>query len=1167
MVLVTEYEYDDGAAGGDGNLTRQDQYLDAADRRTTSFGFDWRNRRVTSTGEEASFASVVYDNLNRQVRADRRQGNASGILVARSDTLYDTRGRVYRTLTYAVDPDTGEVGNALANNTWYDASGNPIKQQAAGSQLFTKTVYDGARRTVRVFQGFDADETAWADASSVADDTIVEQVQNVFDDAGNLLSMARAMRMHTAGEDQLGPLNDPSGPAPRARVTYQATWYDGVGRPIASADYGTNDGVPPLRPDVVPERSDTLLVGSLEYDARGQALKTIDPAGRQTRQFFDDAGRNVKTVRNYVDGLVDAGHADEDVTVETRFTPDGQLATLTARNPATGDQVTRYVYGTTLSDSAVARADLLRAEIYPDSDDTTDPLGDGPDGVYDRVQYTYNRQGQRLTKTDQNGTVHVYQYDGLMRLHQDCATVLGPGVDGAVRRIGVTYGVRGQPEEITSYTAPTPGEGGVVNQVQLVYNAFGLLVIDYQEHAGAVNVTSSPRVGYIYSDGNANHARRLGMIYPNGRVLLYDYDPGIDDALSRVTRICDDAGSGPGNPLVEYRRLGLNTFVQTDYPEPQLRCDLAHGPGDDPYAGLDRFGRIVDLRWWSNTSSADDIERIQHDYDRAGNRLWRRCPVATAAGKSFDELYTYDRVDQLVALDRGDLNAAQTGLVPGTKTFAEAWSLDMTGNWPQYRQDTDGDGTWDLDQSRTQNAANEILTIAGSSAHVSHDAAGNMTRIPSPLTGEGQGEGASHHTLTYDAWNRLVRVTDGATGQTLAEYDYDGRDHRVLKQAYSNGQLGEARHSYYTDQWQVVEDRLAAAETVDRHFVWGLRYVDDLVLRDRAPQDSGTLDERIYVLQDPNWNVTTIVASDGSAMERYSYSAYGRLVVLTGGLAPRASSLYAWESLFTARRLDNETSLYDYRMRIDSPGQGRLLSRDPLQADINLYRYCTNNPLTRTDPQGLDDTTSFPGQEVVWTGTIQHYYTYTDQWGRRQYSPPLWVDTVDKLRQWLQDQNTPSPPSAPPAQPTCNSEFVLDFLLGTGDSYRYYHPDGEMGRQMRQSPGAAKLRDAFYVNGCKNVTNFSYGHWEAARETGPLAPSHWGNVDFQVGGFGGATAVNNGDGTVTFTIRNEAGTRSFFAGFITGIPNRTCTTGPMRTIEQTFKWTEKIDRSKCCEKK
>ncbi|HIC89127.1 MAG TPA: hypothetical protein EYP04_06965, partial [Anaerolineae bacterium] len=70
------------------------------------------------------------------------------------------------------------------------------------------------------------------------------------------------------------------------------------------------------------------------------------------------------------------------------------------RNPTTGDQVTTYVYGTPLAASAVARADALRAEIYPDSDDTADPLGDGPDGVYDRIEYTYNRQGERVAKKD-----------------------------------------------------------------------------------------------------------------------------------------------------------------------------------------------------------------------------------------------------------------------------------------------------------------------------------------------------------------------------------------------------------------------------------------------------------------------------------------------------------------------------------------------------------------------------------------------------------------------------------------------------------------------------------------------------------------------------------------------------------------------------------------------
>ena len=67
--------------------------------------------------------------------------------------------------------------------------------------------------------------------------------------------------------------------------------------------------------------------------------------------------------------------------------------------------------------------------------------------------------------------------------------------------------------------------------------------------------------------------------------------------------------------------------------------------------------------------------------------------------------------------------------------------MDMTGNWSQYRQDTDGDGDWELDQTRTHNAANEIVTIGGTAAQVSHDRCGNMTKTPSPLTGEGWGEG------------------------------------------------------------------------------------------------------------------------------------------------------------------------------------------------------------------------------------------------------------------------------------------------------------------------------------------------------------------------------------------------------------------------------------------
>jgi len=60
-----------------------------------------------------------------------------------------------------------------------------------------------------------------------------------------------------------------------------------------------------------------------------------------------------------------------------------------------------------------------------------------PDSVdtSDKITYTYNRQGQPTTKTDQNGSVHSYSYDKLGRQTADSVTTLGDDVDNAILRI------------------------------------------------------------------------------------------------------------------------------------------------------------------------------------------------------------------------------------------------------------------------------------------------------------------------------------------------------------------------------------------------------------------------------------------------------------------------------------------------------------------------------------------------------------------------------------------------------------------------------------------------------------------------------------------------------------------------------------------------------------
>jgi len=149
-------------------------------------------------------------------------------------------------------------------------------------------------------------------------------------------------------------------------------------------------------------------------------------------------------------------------------------------------------------------------------------------------------------------------------------------------------------------------------------------------------------------------------------------------------------------------------------------------------------------------------------------------------------------------------------------------------------------------------------------ATLSYDRAGNITD---------DGDGM---VFTYDAWNRLVKSERNTT--TLGTYAYDGLGRRIKHNV--GGGAGNDQYEYYTKSWQRIEVRPngEASQVGVSMFVFGIRYVDDIILRVRYVNASGPPEERRYYLTDANYHVVMRVDAlpVGRGVERMFYSAYGQ---------------------------------------------------------------------------------------------------------------------------------------------------------------------------------------------------------------------------------------------------------------------------------------------------
>ena len=118
-----------------------------------------------------------------------------------------------------------------------------------------------------------------------------------------------------------------------------------------------------------------------------------------------------------------------------------------------------------------------------------------------------------------------------------------------------------------------------------------------------------------------------------------------------------------------------------------------------------------------------------------------------------------------------------------------------------------------------------------------------------------------------------------------------------------------------------------------------------------------------YYFHDGRSNISHLTNSSNVLIERYTYDLNGTVSYFDGNGNPIASSSPAISNrfLFAGAILLPEANVYDMRNRMYFPHWGRFLQADPIgfKGDaVNLYRYCGNDPVDRTDPTGLLDTSA-----------------------------------------------------------------------------------------------------------------------------------------------------------------------------------------------------------------
>ena len=199
---------------------------------------------------------------------------------------------------------------------------------------------------------------------------------------------------------------------------------------------------------------------------------------------------------------------------------------------------------------------------------------------------------------------------------------------------------------------------------------------------------------------------------------------------------------------------------------------------------------------------------------------------------------------------------------------------------------------------------------------------------------------------TFDGFNRLKKVEQIQSGvRTLVEYTYNGDDLRVQKKVRKSDSnyTAEVLNILYDRQHVILET--GADNSLKTRYIRGINY-----LARAGASGSGGAGGYSTILYNGHGDVIQTVNEAGNIENSYDYDIWGNSTLTL--------EQYSFSIRYAGEFFDKETGLYYLRARYYNPYIGRFISEDSYWGEdtnplsLNLYTYCSNDPIQFTDPTG-----------------------------------------------------------------------------------------------------------------------------------------------------------------------------------------------------------------------